>query len=99
MATRTLDFPESTLEALEKLAEVTNLKGKNRMAKLIQDAIRTYEWVLFQQAQGRTVTAIERPDIELLTKSADVSGEREFLDPFLAPDKIREAQEYFKKAA
>ena len=95
MAIRAFDFPERTLEALEKLADITNVEADGRLARLDQDALRTYEWVLFQQAEGRSVVALEQPEVELLTQSRAVHGERESLAPFLAPDKLQQARQFF----
>jgi hypothetical protein len=93
------DFPEDTLAAMEELAEITGVKeGKDRLAKLIQDAVRLYEWVLFQQLEGKIVTVLEKQDWEILRTNKEVHGEREYLEPLFSPGEVKKALDYFQKA-
>lgn len=108
MSTVTLTIPEKTLEALVKLAEVTGVKEaevtgvkeKEALPKLIQDALRVYEWVLFQQAEkGRVITALTTDDLKSLAENPALHGDRECLKPLFDKEKEKEARGYFKKAA
>lgn len=100
MPTERLNIPEKSWEALKKLAAITGVDQRDPLPKLIQDALRVYEWVLFQQVQkGRTIAALERNDVEALTTSTTVRGDREFLKPLFSEGKAEEARQYFVKAA
>jgi hypothetical protein len=95
MATIEFEFPESALGALERLADLTGREGNDRLGLLVQDALRVYEWVLAQQAAGRTVVALERPELEVLAHHRDLHGRRESLASFIPPDMLPRAQAYF----
>jgi hypothetical protein len=99
MALRAFDIPEATLEALRELADITDAGGQDRLTTLLVDALRTYEWIVAQQAHGKTVVALERTEVELLERSPEVSGARESLTTFVPPDKQAHALEYFAKAS
>lgn len=90
-----LDIPAATLDALNELADITDVGGPERLATLLTDALRTYEWVIHQQARGRIVVALEPPDIELLERSQGLNGSRESLAPFVSAGKLERAVEYF----
>jgi len=52
---KTLEMPSDTLQALERLSKIT---GAERGApEVIQDALRVYEWALYEQSQGHDVFA------------------------------------------
>ncbi len=98
MALHLLDFPEATLAALEELADATGVeKGTDCIAQLIQDALRTYEWIIRRQLEGKTVIALTEKDLEILKDSPEIHGPRDFLDRFFTSREKIEA--YFKKAA
>lgn len=98
MAAWTFEVPEGTLEALRELASITDANERDGLAKLVQDALRTYEWIIAQQVRGRTVTALEDADMAVLGQSERTSGERDALGAFVAPGKLQEAQAYFGRA-
>ena len=96
MALRAFDFPENTLKALDELAEITGVEeGKDRLAKLIQDAIRTYEWIIAQQSEGKIIVALDQKDVEVLKGSGAVHGEGECVDHLFLPDKLPKVKAYF----
>jgi hypothetical protein len=99
MAVLTLDIPDTTLKAMHELAEITDVAGDDRSAGLVVDALRAFEWIIAQQAQGRTVTALEEADMKTLSQSERISGEREALSPFIAQNKLHEARVYFERGA
>ena len=99
MPVRKLNISEDTAAALEELANITDADGRADFAKLLQDALRTYEWIIAQQAQGRVIAALEEADMKALMVSERASGEREALDSLIAPDKFSEAQAYFRRPA
>jgi hypothetical protein len=99
MALRAFEFSDRTLAAIGKLADITAIGGKDRVAKLIQDALRTYEWVIFHQAHGRTIIALEQSEVDLLRQSKEFTAEREALGSFVSPEAAGEAREYFETAA
>jgi hypothetical protein len=98
MAAWTFEVPEVTLEALKELASITDANERDGLAKLVQDALRTYEWIIAQQINGRTVTALEDADLAVLRGTERASGEREALGALVAPGKLPEARAYFERA-
>lgn len=100
MALLTLNVPDETLQAMGELAEITGIQeGKDRLAQLVQDAVRTYEWIIYQQINGKYVAVLEQTDVNLLTKSSEVHGEREIINPVFLGTMVPKVKEYFKKAA
>ncbi len=95
MSVLALEIPDRTRQALERLAEFTGIDDPHRLTTLIQDALRTYEWVIFQQAQGRTVVALEPADLEYLARPDAPNGEREYLSAYLLPQKVEQARMLF----
>lgn len=53
---KTLEMPSDTLKALEQLAKITGAEGG--VPEVIQDALRVYEWAVYQQANGNVITAM-----------------------------------------
>ncbi|MDE3074414.1 MAG: hypothetical protein KGJ86_03210 [Chloroflexota bacterium] len=90
-----ITFPEGTWRALDKLAQLTNVRERAHRAKLVQDALRAYEWILYEQANGRTIVALEDPDMQLLEQSHQVDGDRDSLISFVDQEKLPEARSYF----
>ena len=91
-------FSESTDRAFLRLAEFTGIEGENLVGRLIQDAVRTYEWVLSQQAYRKVIAALEPQDVVVLEESAQIQGERETLAPLVDERRIPEMQGYFALA-
>jgi len=52
---KTLEIPADTFQALERLAKITGATGG--AAELIQDALRVYEWAVYEQSQGHEIFA------------------------------------------
>ena len=98
MTQRTFEFPEETDTALERIAELTGRTGDNRIGLVIQDALRVYEWVLAEQAQGRRIVALDSSDIEALAEHPKLDGRRPALATLLAEPQIRRARDYFAAA-
>lgn len=89
-----LNIPDRTYKAIQKFAELTGISNEDCVPHVIQDALRTYEWVLAQQAMGQVVAALEKPDLAVLKESTDVEGERKFLQTFLSEKKTPAARDY-----
>lgn len=100
MALLNLNIPDATLQAMKELADITGIpEGKDQLAQLIEDAIRTHEWLIYQQLNKKYIVVLERPEMDLLVKSATIHGEREVVESLIAPDMAPKAIEYFQKAA
>src|SRR5215831_3542531 len=84
---KVLELSPETLSALEQLAKIT---GAESVGQLIQDALRVYEWVIYQQANGCTVRSGVLPEGWKLPENApDVE--------VLAPLFVKEATEQAKQ--
>jgi hypothetical protein len=89
---KVLEISPETLTALEKLAKIT---GAGSVGELIQDALRVFEWAVYQQANGRTVLAATLPDGWKLPESApDV----ETLGALFDKEDTEHARQFFKAA-
>ena len=63
---------------------------------LIQDALRTYEWVLQKQVEGETIISIPATDLETLRSTSELEGHKsEGLVSFIQPGKEILARKYF----
>lgn len=81
---KVIEMSPETLQALERLAKIT---GAEEVGQLIQDALRTLEWVVFHQSLGNKVAVV--------SSAGDIL---ETLAPVVEPEAIVEAQKYFKSA-
>jgi len=99
MRSRDIIFSDKTWDAVHELADLTEVKAEDRFQALVQDALRLYEWIIYQQANGRTVTCLEPDDVKVLTQSSAVHGPREVLEPLVPEEKLSKARDYFQKAA
>jgi hypothetical protein len=99
MPGRGIGFNDNTWAALKELADITNVKAEDRFTGLIQDALRVYEWVIYQQANGHKIASLESADIQALEQSPLVHGTREILEPVFPSEKTAKALEYFHKVA
>jgi hypothetical protein len=102
MPIRPITFNDATWQALSELAEITEIKAEkldDRLNNLVQDALRLYEWIIFQQAQDLRVACLKPADIDVLAKSTAVDGKREILAQLFPPDRLSQARDYFGKAA
>ena len=68
------------------------------IAKVIQDAVRVYEWIIYEQLDGREVISLPREMLESLTAEERVDDTVKRLDPFVEPEKREAAKEYFRRA-
>lgn len=86
MTVRAFDIPDGTLKALEELAGITDVHSKDPVSEVIVDALRTYEWIIAQQANGMVVTALAPQEMDFLSRNEGVpDADRETLVPFVPP--------------
>ena len=93
----TFEFTSSTIKDMGEIAEITGIPMENHLGQLVEDRLRTFEWLVHHQSLGRTIVALEAPDLRLLEESSDVSGEREVLTTLIAPGKLDQARRYFDR--
>jgi hypothetical protein len=87
---KVLEIPRDTLNAMERLAQITGAKSGS--AELIQDALRLFQWVVYQQTNGREVLALPR---DMADKAPD---NIEMLGHLIDDDKMDQAVQFFKAA-
>jgi hypothetical protein len=58
-----LSLDDKTLEAMEQLGYITAREG---LGTVIRDALRVYEWLIRQQAEGRTIIVDEETELAQL---------------------------------
>src|SRR5271167_5048963 len=93
-----LELSSETLDAMNKLCEITGAtKG---VGELIQDAVRTYEWIIHEQIGEKVVAAIPKSVSQGSLWTELVSKEViDVLPPIFDLKKMEEAKKYFAKAA
>jgi hypothetical protein len=79
MTTHTLRISGPTLETIMGIAKETGVDSDRPVAQVTLEALRLYQWLLNHQAAGRTIVALEQRDIDVLTETDAVDGEREVL--------------------
>ncbi len=77
---------------MEKLAKITG--ASTGIGELIQDALRTYEWIIHEQSAGRAVASFPKSLLQELDKRPD---DIQLLLPLFENED--EARKYFAKAA
>lgn len=94
---KTLEMPSDTLQALERLAKITGAEAG--VPELIQDALRVYEWAVYQQANGNVIAAGPplTPD-QLKSLQAAPGPEIQVLGPLFDKAATEEAKRFFKAA-
>jgi len=55
MATELIELEERAVYALEKIGKIT---GKRTLPEVLSDALRTYAWILKEQAAGKAIVAV-----------------------------------------
>ena len=87
-----LEISPDTLAALERLAKITG--AESGVGELIQDALRVFEWAVYQQANKRQVISIPQDSLAKM----DVPPDARMLEPLLDENAIGDAKQFFKAA-
>ena len=88
MAVECFELSDDGYANLSELAVVT---GAPDLAKLVQDALRTYEWLIDQQVHGRVIISAEADDPALDTLRDPI-----VVEPFVLPDQEDRARQLFQ---
>lgn len=101
-----LTMPPQTFDYLGKLTDVTSATKPSwqerlsekllgtfpKVARIIQDSLRTLEWVMLQQLKGRTIVALAPEERDYIFNHPEYSGRSETLASYIPPDKMEEAR-------
>jgi hypothetical protein len=93
MPIEALEITDKTWQTLSKLADITGVSNTD-ISKLVQDALRVYQWVLRQQVQLRTIVALEDSDLTALDK-VEPDKTHQSLKPLFLKEKASEARDFF----
>ena len=96
----TVPINDATWHALSELAEIAEVKAEkreDRLNNLLQDALRLYEWIIFQQAHDLRVACLKPEDIDVLAKSTPVDCKLEILAQLFPSDRLSQARDYFDR--
>lgn len=93
MPIEALEITDKTWQTLSKLADFTGVPNTD-IPKLLQDALRVYQWILTQQVQSRTIVALEASDITALDK-VEPDKTHKALKPLFVEGKESEARAFF----
>ena len=91
MAQLTVTLPQTTLSALKTFAEMTGRSSD--LGMVIQDSLRTYEWIMRQQAKGHFLVALKSDDLQKLSENLGDSP-RQYLSS-LIEGREDDARRYF----
>lgn len=88
MTTIEITMPEAAVDFLSRLAALLRPEAEYPQAMFLQDALRTYEWIIRQQLNGRVVVSISRRTKAYLNPLQDAPDdtEAEFLVSFVPED-------------
>ena len=95
-----LELTKKTWDALHTLADIVESDSedeRDRLVQLVEEALGTFEWIVYQQQQGHSLVVLTDDDMKMLERG-DTHGEREVIE-CLFPGKEKEVREYFAKAA
>lgn len=87
MAVECFELSDDGYANLSELAVVT---GAPDLAKLLQDALRTYEWLINQQIHGQVIISADADDPAL-----DALRDPILVEPFVLPDQEDRARRLF----
>ncbi len=76
-------FDEKAACAADALQKIT---GRKERAEVVIDALRTYEWIVYQETMDR-----------IIVSRNDKSEDEVVLERFIAEGKKEEAKKYFEK--
>jgi hypothetical protein len=95
MPIEALEITDKSWQTLSKLADITGLTDTD-IPKLVQDALRVYEWILSQQVQSRTIVALEESDLSALDR-IEPEKMHKSLKPLFVEEKESEARAFFEQ--
>ncbi len=100
----TLDVSDEFFEALSELSGITEPDTEgDRIARLLTSSIRTYEWLLYQQYQGRKLVVLDPSDLEFLQgklhELREYGKKPDSVSTLFPEDRKPQLEEYFHKAA
>lgn len=93
-----LTVASETIETINHLAEITNRKGRNRLGRVVQDALRVYSWAIKKQAQGGNIMVLTNPDMDFLTSTKHIEGKRTKLKRMFPEENAPLVARHFGKA-
>jgi hypothetical protein len=94
---KTLEMPSDTFQALERLGKITGAEGG--VPEVIQDALRVYEWAIYEQSQGHDIFAWPPLTPEQTKAIQNVPNlEIQKLEPLFDQKAKEEVQRLFKAA-
>lgn len=86
-------FNDRTLRSIRTLGEITGVALSESLSRVLTDALRTYRWILRQQAQKRTILSIDSDLLDSIITEKSLWGRAEALVDFIQPDKLPRAVE------
>ena len=88
---------ETPLKSREALKELGTITGADDIPKLIQDSLRTNEWVVFWQSKKRAIAALSDQQLVVLAEhGCDIENDAR-LENFIRPGMEERATTYFQK--
>ena len=94
----TLDVSDETFEAIQELSAITMPDTEqDRIAKLLAEGLRTYEWVIYHQLNGGKLVVLKPSDSDHLPgQRFEEAGN--YINPLFPEEKKPMLENYFRKA-
>ena len=98
-----IELSEKTWGALHALAELTETEDgpedeEDRLVHLVEESLRTFEWMVYRQLQGKYLAVLTSDDLKMLGEGP-TEGEREVVEQLFPVEKSGQVAAYFDKAA
>lgn len=90
-----VDIGADTLKVVDEMAAFTGIESsvsRKKIVEVLSNALDAYDWILEQQALGRTVASLGTHEV-----SQVVSSQPPTLDNFIPPEKRGKAREHYQK--
>lgn len=81
-----IEMASSSEEAIRRLADVLRGDSDDPLALMLQDALRTYCWIVREQARGRDILTLSTADRKALTDGKNFHEISAKLIPSYIPD-------------
>jgi hypothetical protein len=89
-----ISINEKTRQAIDKLMVIVGAKDTG---EVIQDSLRTLEWIIYHQSKGHHIAALDKSAVAVLEES-EITFTIPILVSYIKSDQKQNAEDYFKEA-
>lgn len=88
-------FTKDAYNRILELADVTGIVDDDKFCKVLQDALKVYEWIISHQALGNDLAIITEVDKAPLVDGKKTYIIKDSLVNFIQPNQIEKAKDLF----